>query len=123
MHSVWTFLTPFIGAICNCNVESGCMAMKLTVGYSMPIMWRGESVAQMDAEACISCRQCVDVCPFGALSVQGSNGDRRVSLEMDVKGEQKPLRVRAEVAQRVRPSEQLVEEVEQLCGAGSVELR
>jgi hypothetical protein len=33
------------------------------------------------------------------------------------------LRVKADVAQRVRPSEKLVEEVEQLCGYGSVELR
>jgi DNA polymerase-3 subunit alpha len=50
-------------------------------------------------------------------------GDRRVLLELDVPGPEKPLRVRSEVAQRVRPSERLVDEVEQLCGAGSVELR
>jgi DNA polymerase III subunit alpha len=51
-------------------------------------------------------------------------GDRRVCLELNVKANgDKPLRVRADVAQRVRPSEKLVEEVEQLCGAGSVELR
>jgi DNA polymerase-3 subunit alpha len=50
-------------------------------------------------------------------------GDRRVFLELDVLREDKPLRVRSEVAQRVRPSEQLVSEVEQICGAGSVELR
>jgi DNA polymerase-3 subunit alpha len=51
-------------------------------------------------------------------------GDRRVSLELDVKQTgDKPLRVRADVAQRVRPSEKLVEEVEHLCGAGSVQLR
>jgi DNA polymerase-3 subunit alpha len=50
-------------------------------------------------------------------------GDRRVSLEVDVKGENGPLRVRADVNQRVKPSERLVAEVEQLCGAGSVELR
>jgi DNA polymerase-3 subunit alpha len=49
-------------------------------------------------------------------------GDRRVYLELDVNG-QKPLRVRSEVAMRVRPSERLVSEVEQLCGSGSVELR
>ena len=34
-----------------------------------------------------------------------------------------PLRVRSEVAVRVKPSERLVLEVEQLCGSGSVELR
>jgi DNA polymerase III subunit alpha len=51
-------------------------------------------------------------------------GDRRVVLEVDTKKNGTPaLRVRADVAQRVRPSEKLVEEVEQLCGAGSVELR
>ena len=50
-------------------------------------------------------------------------GDRRVFLELDVKSQEKPLRVRSEVAQRVRPSERLVSEVEQICGAGSVELR
>jgi DNA polymerase III subunit alpha len=50
-------------------------------------------------------------------------GDRRVFLELDVKSEHKPIRVRSEVAQRVRPSERLVSEVEQICGAGSVELR
>jgi DNA polymerase-3 subunit alpha len=50
-------------------------------------------------------------------------GDRRVYLELDVPGQPKPLRVRADVAQRVKPSERLVTEVEQLCGAGTVELR
>jgi hypothetical protein len=33
------------------------------------------------------------------------------------------MRVRADVAQRVRPSEKLVAEVEQICGTGTVELR
>jgi DNA polymerase III subunit alpha len=52
-------------------------------------------------------------------------GDRRVSLEVDVasgRGD-RPLRVRHEVTQRVRPTERLVAEVEQLCGAGSVVLK
>ena len=50
-------------------------------------------------------------------------GDRRVFLELDVRGPERPLRVKADVAHRVKPSERLVAEVEQLCGAGSVELR
>ena len=50
-------------------------------------------------------------------------GDRRVYIELDVSGREKPLRVRSEVAMRVRPSERLVTEVELLCGSGSVELR
>ena len=50
-------------------------------------------------------------------------GDRKVFLELDVKAQDKPLRVKADVIQRVKPSEKLVAELEQLCGAGSVELR
>ena len=50
-------------------------------------------------------------------------GDRRVYLELDVKGKDKALRVRSEVPVRVKPTERLVSEVEQLCGTGSVELR
>jgi DNA polymerase III subunit alpha len=50
-------------------------------------------------------------------------GDRRVFLELDVKSQDGPLRVRSEAAQRVKPSERLVNEVEQLCGSGSVVLR
>lgn len=50
-------------------------------------------------------------------------GDRRVFLELDVKNQERSLRVRSEVAQRVKPTERLVSEVELLCGSGSVELR
>jgi DNA polymerase-3 subunit alpha len=50
-------------------------------------------------------------------------GDRRVSLELNVNGKPRGLRVRADVSQRVRPSERLVAELERLCGAGTVELR
>lgn len=67
MHSVWTFHTPFTAAICNCDMGSGCMAMKLTKGYGMKLMWRGEFIAQSDAKACTSCGECAKVCPFGAV--------------------------------------------------------
>lgn len=73
MHSIWTFQTPFTAAICNCNLESGCMAMKLTAGYEMKLMWRGESVAVLDDDACAGCGACAEICPFGAL---GRSGDR-----------------------------------------------
>ena len=50
-------------------------------------------------------------------------GDRRVSVELDIRDQGRPLRVHADVAVRVRPSERLVAELEALCGSGSVELR
>jgi ferredoxin len=79
MHSIWTFKTPFAAAICNCNVESGCMAMRLTAVHDLKVMWRGEWVAQMDEESCTRCARCARVCPFGAIEAGGG----RVELHAD----------------------------------------
>jgi DNA polymerase-3 subunit alpha len=52
-------------------------------------------------------------------------GDRKVSLEVELRGGRRPLKVRADVLgpTRVRPSAQFVADVEQVCGAGTVLLR
>lgn len=69
MHSVWTFMTPFIGAICNCSVEAGCMAMALTVTHEVPNMLKGHGIAVADSEACVGCAECVPRCPFKAIVI------------------------------------------------------
>ncbi|MFQ5809109.1 MAG: 4Fe-4S binding protein [Armatimonadota bacterium] len=66
MHSVWTFMTPFIGGICNCD-RSDCLAMRSTVTIGAKVMFRAEYVAQVDWDECTGCRQCMRVCQFGAL--------------------------------------------------------
>lgn len=71
-HTVWTFHTPFIGGICNCD-RADCLAMRSTVTHSIPVMFRAEYVAQIDADACSGCRQCMRLCQFGALSYSASN--------------------------------------------------
>lgn len=67
MHSIWTFKTPFISAICNCNLASGCMAMKTELDYHLKVMWKGEYVAEVDPGACVACGACFDRCPFSAI--------------------------------------------------------
>jgi len=69
MHSVWTFKTPFIAAICNCDLSSGCMAMKTTLTYDYKTMWKGEYRAAVDESACTGCGACEDRCPFDAVAV------------------------------------------------------
>lgn len=81
MHSVWTFVTPFIGAICNCSLEAGCMAMRITVEHETPIMHKGHGIAQVDENACAGCTACVERCPFGALSMGADDG--RALLDAD----------------------------------------
>lgn len=65
-HTVWTFRTPFIGGICNCD-RADCLALKVTLSHAVPVLFRGEYVARIDPEACNGCRLCMRVCQFGAL--------------------------------------------------------
>jgi ferredoxin len=65
-HSVWTFMTPFIFGICNCD-RPDCMAMQMTVTYGTPTFFRSEYVAHSDPASCDGCRQCMRVCQFGAI--------------------------------------------------------
>jgi len=71
-HTVWTFHTPFIGGICNCD-RSDCLAMRTTVTHATPVMFRAEFVAGIDPEECSGCRQCMRVCQFGAITYSASN--------------------------------------------------
>lgn len=70
-HTVWTFHTPFIGGICNCD-RADCLAMQSTVTHDVPVMFRAEYIASIDQETCNGCRQCMRLCQFGALSYSAS---------------------------------------------------
>ncbi len=71
-HTVWTFGTPFIGGLCNCD-RSDCWAMRFTLSQHMPMMFRAEYVGQINADACNGCRQCLHQCQFGALTWSASD--------------------------------------------------
>jgi ferredoxin len=78
-HTVWTFVTPFIGAICNCD-RTDCLAMRATVGYGFPILFRSEYIASVNPELCSGCRSCMQVCQFGALSYSPAKKQVKVDL-------------------------------------------
>ena len=69
-HTAWTFVTPFIAAICNCDLPSSCMAMKIQLTSEIRLMWRGEDVAKLNRDLCTGCGRCVKKCPFGALRLE-----------------------------------------------------
>ncbi len=71
-HTVWTFMTPFIGGVCNCD-RSDCLAMKATVIHDVKAMFRAEYVAAVDRDACKGCRACMRVCQFGALAYSAAD--------------------------------------------------
>lgn len=66
VHSVWTFKTPYIGAICNCDQD--CLAYRVQVQTNLTqLMFRAEYVAQVDWEQCNGCKKCLLNCQFGAI--------------------------------------------------------
>lgn len=77
IHSVWTFMTPFIGGICNCDLK-GCLAMRHTHGLKMPMMFRAEYVAEIEAGQCAGCRKCEKLCPVQSIDHVPPEGKCRV---------------------------------------------
>jgi len=54
-----------IFAICNCNVNV-CYALRTSQLFNTPNLSRSAYVAEVDAEKCVACGGCVEVCPAGA---------------------------------------------------------
>ncbi len=72
IHSVWTFKTPYIGGICNCDQD--CIAYRLTHARGdYPVMFRAEYVARVDLEGCNGCKACLRQCQFGAMRYSAAN--------------------------------------------------
>jgi ferredoxin len=66
VHTVWTFLTPYVGGICNCSPNE-CMALKARTRFDLPVLFKAEYVATIDWEECNGCRDCMKLCNFGAI--------------------------------------------------------
>jgi len=79
VHSVWTFKTPYISAICNCDQD--CLAYRTQVKANlMPVMFRAEYVGLVDWELCNGCKKCLLACQFGAIHYSATM--KRVTIDM-----------------------------------------
>jgi NAD-dependent dihydropyrimidine dehydrogenase PreA subunit len=66
-HTIWTFETPFIAAICNCD-RSDCLGLRSTLTHGVRVLFRSEYIISIDPGLCTGCRECMRLCQFGALS-------------------------------------------------------
>jgi len=73
IHTIWTMMTPFIGAVCNCSLQD-CLAMRTLSGIGVEIMARAEHVAAVDLSLCTGCGKCAGRCQFMAVEEVRENG-------------------------------------------------
>ncbi len=66
IHTIWTFVTPFIGAICNCT-KKDCIAMRTYSGISIETIFKAEYVANINTDLCSGCGLCIETCQFDAI--------------------------------------------------------
>ena len=78
VHTIWTMLTPFIGAICNCQ-PTDCLGLR-TMAIDVETMFRGEKQAVVNEEECIGCGACEDACHFGAISSISVSGEDKAHI-------------------------------------------
>jgi len=80
-HTIWTFNTPFIGGICNCD-RADCQGLNISLNLNTKVLFRAEYVAVIDADACTGCRECFTVCHFGALEHSHASVATRVNQRL-----------------------------------------
>jgi ferredoxin len=81
VHTLWTMMTPFIGAICNCQ-PGDCLGLR-TLAVDVETMFRGEMVAHVDQELCTGCGACEDACHFKAIHSQEKSGEFKAHIHND----------------------------------------
>ena len=72
VHTIWTMVTPFIGAICNCTLRD-CLALR-TLSIHVETMARAEYVATVDEGICTGCGLCEGACQFDAIESRCEGG-------------------------------------------------
>jgi DNA polymerase-3 subunit alpha len=104
------------------KLEAGDDSAKILAGEIKPLSFLNETLSREVAIALRtpSRRVIEDVADI----LMRHRGDKRVRLDLEVRDLPRPMRVRLDLqAVQVRPSEQLVADLERVCGVGAVKLR
>jgi ferredoxin len=80
VHTIWTMMTPFIGAICNCSAED-CLAMLTISRTGVETMERAEHVARVNEALCTGCGACDAACAFHAIGSHTHGGASHAHID------------------------------------------
>ncbi|MGB9802283.1 MAG: ATP-binding protein [Desulfofundulus sp.] len=71
VHTFWTFGTPYIGGICNCEYPV-CLGIRNRLDFDIHVLRKGEHYAVVNQDLCSGCGRCVERCQFGAVKIEVS---------------------------------------------------
>lgn len=78
MHSVWSGVTPYVSALCNCDGD--CSAYRGFIkDHGLQSFFRAEYLCQVDMDQCNGCKECMAQCQFGAQFYSSALG--KVTIE------------------------------------------
>ncbi len=79
VHTIWTFKSPYIGAICNCD-HKGCLLFHLQNRYKFAeIILKGHEVAIVNPDICIGCGKCKNLCNFDAVELNAKKSGIKIN--------------------------------------------
>jgi Pyruvate/2-oxoacid:ferredoxin oxidoreductase delta subunit len=81
VHSFWTFGTPYIGGICNCEYPV-CIGIRNRLDYGLRLLLKGEHIAVLNDEKCNGCGICVQRCQFGAIKMEVSRDKANINRQL-----------------------------------------
>lgn len=81
IHTIWTMVTPFIGAICNCTTRE-CLGLR-TLAMDVKTLAKGEYIAVVNETLCNDCGLCEDVCQFNAIGNRMTGNKQTATVAPD----------------------------------------
>lgn len=66
VHTIWTYRTPYIGKMCNCDIPD-CAAFTTRQRFGTRTVYKSEFLYSVDPVKCNGCRACTRSCQFGAM--------------------------------------------------------
>lgn len=79
VHTIWALRAPFAGILCNCDLASGCLAMRM-IKDGVPVTFRAEYVAEVDSNLCTGCKECLKICQFDAIELDQKS--KKIKIEV-----------------------------------------
>jgi len=66
IHTIWTYRTPYIGKMCNCDIPD-CAAFTTRTKFGTRTVYKSEYIFFVEPDFCNGCMACLKRCQFGAI--------------------------------------------------------